>query len=229
MSDNQSSEKKHKSYNWLLGVSWLVTFVILILPFVCHPPDVGGVNDLAWKDSLRIERNKNGEEVAKNILILADRDAFKKMYFAKDSDYQRLQKMVDKNTLSATLIKNTTSFTGTTKTEIKWDTVEVEGEKIYPTYITSFKNKWISDTIIANKDSTELRLKVYNEYEIIQNWERPKWYKQKQPMIEVTNKNPYTETTTLKSFAVATPPKKRALFFVLGALAGAGAFYYFSK
>lgn len=220
---------KYKPNKIYVIASAVVIIAVVILARMCNAPDVNDVNSLAKADSLKIFKNKYNEEVAQNVLILSQRDAFKKMYFAKDADYKRLQDIVDKNTIGATIIKNNTSFNNSVKTEIKWDTVKLDGEKVYPTYKRTFKNKWIADTIVADKDSVKLNIVVYNEYEVIQKWERPKWYKAKQPTIEVTNKNPYTQTVALKSFALKPPKPKRWAFFTAGLIVGAGAFIYFNK
>lgn len=197
---------------------------ILLLRSCGQPTDVTIVSEQAKKDSLQLFRDALGQEHAKNITIIADRDQFKKMYFAKDSDYRALQLSVDKNTMSAILLRNNSTASIKTGSNISYrdtilkrvhDSIQIT---IYPTYSRVFKSKWFNDSIVANKDSIFSRPAFFNEYMITQRYERKNIFHKKYCYVDVTSKNPYTTTTALKSFLVASP-KRNIGKFIFGSIA----------
>lgn len=179
-------------------------------------------------DSLHKEINSKGEEITKTRLMLTDYEMIKHRMFSADSTIKKLQQIIDKHTLSATVLNNSTHDHGSTTTTItniqyvpKHDTMWV-----YPTYKSSWAERWSKGTIIATKDSITRDYTVFNEFAIKQAFERngkgiKKYFMQRVPTVEVTNKNPMTQTLDLKSFQLEPDKKGKRAAFLIGIISGA--------
>lgn len=169
------------------------------------------------KDSLKQYKNKYNEEVSKiSILEGSSNKQFVELA-SKDSQIIKLQQLVKENNKrikhggSVTNITNQTDISSLTPTIItEPDTVEVEHYTyIYPRYETTVnKDGWIVGKMIATKDSVELDVSINNEYNIIMGREGG-FLRKKKPFIEITNKNPYTTTKTLRTYDVSAPKPKK--------------------
>jgi hypothetical protein len=102
---------------------------------------------------------------------------------------------------SVTTITNNTSAHGTSPTTIP--NPVSPSPTVYPVYNSIFNSEWISLAINARHDSTNWKLRIINKYSVVIGFEKGK------PFAEVTNKNPYTETTSLRSYEVTVPKPKR--------------------
>lgn len=80
-------------------------------------------------------------------------------------------------------------------------TPTVQGKS--PEYISNFSNPWIDLAIHAKVDSTSYKLTIRNKYSILIGTEKGKTFAQ------ITNFNPYTETTDLRTYQVTIPKVKR--------------------
>lgn len=184
----------------------------------------------ASQDTLHKFRNSFGQEETKTKLLYGTISDLKKLGSSKDSSIQKLLALVNKKTISATVLSTATSSTVTTSTAVSAkDTIRKDSlVYIYPEYKfnkgDTLKNKWEEIYATANKDSFHIKYKIFNEFDITQRYEKQgvkgKLFKQKIAMVNVINKNPKTETRELKSFAVAPPKQKKGIVFVAGVLVG---------
>lgn len=179
----------------------------------------------ASQDTLHKFRNKFGQEETKTKLLTGTVSDLKSLSASKDSSIQKLIRLVNKKTISATVLSSSTSGIVTASTTVSSaDTVRKDSLiYVYPKYtLEPVVTKWDSMSATATKDSFKVQYKVFNEFEITQNYEKQKvkgkWFKQDVAMVNVKNLNPKTETRELKSFALAPPKKKQGKAFVAGAL-----------
>lgn len=169
-------------------------------------------------------KNKLGEETAKSELIVSDNTKLFLSINSKDSTIIKLQGIVEANKKtiskygSATIFGTNTTINSTNVTDsiILRDTIR-EGNTvtIYPQYqfkVNQF-NDWITGSGYANKDSSHLDIKIKNEAEIVIGYSKDSGiknlFKKAKPYAIVKNKNPYTETSEFKTYAVALPKPKR--------------------
>lgn len=171
----------------------------------------------ATQDELVSWKNKDGENVAR-IAVLETRDAemFTSMH-TQDSLIKELQTLVKdygkqlKKQGSATIIK----------TETKYDTVYVkldaEPINIFPgsRIMDSINNKWIHSRFgfrvssvegnYISVDTTYYSLNVKNDYSLVIGKEKTGFLGLGKPKLfaEITNHNPYTETTALRTYQVS--------------------------
>ena len=210
--------KFHISLTAILIIACVI--LVLLLNKSCN--DVKKGKDFetmynASQDSLHKKRNKDGTEETTTALLYGSVASLKKLHADDSSAIGRLQKLVDKLTISATVFSTATTNTiSSATTVVPHDTV-IKGDSIliYPEYRTKFKNKWEDFDVRANRDTILVNYKVFNDFSFEQKWERQKWYKAKVPVITVKNNNPKTETTELKSFTVK--PKKHSRLKNIGA------------
>lgn len=100
------------------------------------------------------------------------------------------------------------------QTEILRDT-----SYIYPTY--KMKNEWVDisfHSIDSTFDNIDFSLKFINKYNVILGYDKKNIFSKKVPHVIVENRNPYSETSKLKSFVVDDKSKynKFGLGFQLG-------------
>ena len=65
--------------------------------------------------------------------------------------------------------------------------------------------------VTSNRDSTNLNIRVRNEYTVVLGYESQGLFKpkRKKPFAEVKSKNPYTEIDGLRTYQVSSPKEKR--------------------
>ena len=169
----------------------------------------------AINDTLTKVRMKNLEEKA-TITTLETKDAKSFVDLKiRDSEIIILQQTVKdyaKKLKAGSSVTNTTTETTVIKT-IRDTMYFAKPTDVYPTYKSTFEDKWIKYSTIANSDSTHLNLKVTNEYSVIVGKDKGK------PFVDVINKNPYSTTTKLRTFQVSIPSPKK---FGIGISIGAG-------
>lgn len=172
------------------------------------------------EDTIKKYKNKNGELVSSISLLQASNVNTLLEIKSKDKTIQWLQSEVllnkdkIKNGGSVSVVGTEVIFTGTNGTVINSNPskpIKI-GDTLYvfPEYLSFSKDStWIKYKIVANKDSTNLDLKVTNKYSVIIGEKRDKWYSKKYPVVEVTNKNPYDNIKTLRAFEVKNNQKTR--------------------
>jgi opacity protein-like surface antigen len=164
----------------------------------------------AMGDSIRYLKSKDGSQTATISSLVDNNDkTFEELVF-KDSIITSLQKLVKQysghlKAGSAAVIASTqTSFKDTGVTVVSThDTLKVDSlVYIYPLYIHSGTNNWVTYNMRMSRDSSYLDFKVTNKYSVVLG------YDHKKPFVDVTNYNPYSTTTTLRSYQVAVPKQK---------------------
>lgn len=178
----------------------------------------------AINDTLKIKRNEDSSTSAR---IMAFETSKMKDFLTiktKDSTIIELQKLVKqyRNKLgkegSATVFSSSTDLNTVVPTELQGMQVNPNGST-WPIYKSDINlSDWIVGQSIAYKDSTRLKLSIKNEYSVVIGDEGG-WFKKRKPFVEVTNKNPYSNTQTLRTYRVAGPRPKR---FGIGLHAGYG-------
>lgn len=223
--------KPQHIYEKLFSFALVALAILFVLQWrTCNRMHEAELTNTAYEasnDSLHKEVNQKGQEITSTQLILADYNTLKNKLHVSDSTVKKLQQLITKKTISATVLNTNTTDNGTTSTttikteiELRHDTVFV-----YPTYQSKWSERWSTGTITASKDSVSRSITLYNEYQINQSYERTgkgigKYFKQRTPMVEVTNINPYTTTTALKSYALAPDKRSKKRAFVAGILLG---------
>lgn len=123
----------------------------------------------------------------------------------KDGDIVKLQQLVadyKKKLEPGSSVTNVSSQTIVYKT-IR-DTVQYSTtDSLFPIYKAKYVDKWVSNDVVASRDSINFKLKVTNEYSAVIGY-----YKRK-PFVDVINYNPYSTITVLRTYQVAAPRDKR--------------------
>ena len=178
----------------------------------------------AAQDTLHHTRNKLGQEETKTASLYGSLSDFKKIHASDSSAIGKLQKMVDKHTISATYLNTSTGnvISSATDDVIGRDTIwKDKVAYIYPEYRDTIMNKWERFILSATKDSFRLNYKVINEFNIIQSWQRPGFLKRKVPTASVVNLNPHTETVQFQSFNLKEDKGNRIRDGAIGVAIGA--------
>lgn len=179
------------------------------------------------QDSLRFTRNKLNEQLATTNLLYGSVSDLKKLHASDSSTIGRLQKMVNKNTISATSLAVVTNsnINISEQATIVHDTITSNGvEYLYPEYRDTIKNKWETVIIKVNKDSAHVDYKIFNEFDLKQEWKSNGLFKRKTAIASVLNLNPNTETLQYKTFTVKEDKSNRFRDFLIGVLAASIAF-----
>lgn len=178
-------------------------------------------------DTVKVWRDKDSLSHAKiQVLETSNPKDFVNIK-SNDKEVQDLQKLVKtyqdklKKKGSATIFETTTEIG--TQIPTKVDTIYVPKDGLVvkkPVYYSSFNlGGWVEGNTKATEDSTQVNLKVRNEYSVIIGEESQGWFKPRKPFVEVINKNPYSETDKLRTYQVQTPAVKR---FGIGPFVGYG-------
>ncbi|MGQ0829879.1 MAG: hypothetical protein ACT4ON_15950 [Bacteroidota bacterium] len=157
------------------------------------------------EDSLQHTRNAMKQQITTTALLYGKINDFKKLRSSDSSTITKLQKLVNKLTISATYLKTVTdnNITSVTGTIVARDTIKKDSLiYIYPEYSTNYSNRYERFNAKANKDSFNIQYKVFNEFELVQKWKRNGIFKRKTPIAEITNLNPHTETLEYKTFTI---------------------------
>lgn len=172
-----------------------------------------GLHDLqtALDDTITQYRNKHGQQVITISVLQGEREQDFLKLKSKDSTVKALQKVVKdyKGKLqSATVASTETTDTGKSKTTETSDTVRVaEKWELRPVYKTEWKERWSEGTIEAHFDTVYRNIKTKNEFAFTHGTKR-NLFKKDVLKVEMTNLNPNTVTTELRSYSVAMPKKR---------------------
>ena len=181
----------------------------------------------AQNDELKTYRNKLGQQVAERKVFDADYASMKQLINSKDSLVRELAKMVNKNTLAATIFTGKTSTSNVSKTETssKADTIVKEDTVfVYAEYKTSVANEWEEYTISANKDSISLQHTTFNKFSIEQKYVNDGFLKPKAIDFKITNYNPNTITVDARSYLLHPKKEGRGIWLIGSFLAGFATF-----
>lgn len=184
----------------------------------------------AYNDTLTKYKNKQGLNESKISILSTSRKELLSLNSSKDSTIQKLQKLVKESGHSVT---SATIHSATTLGNIIGNTISVSKDTIYkdsiayiyPEYHYSDSAKWHNFKVTMCKDSTNLFYKINNQYSYIVKHEKPKgFFSQKIPIIMVTNLNPNTTTTELRTWQVPCNCNNKKWFFG-GLILGSGSFF----
>ena len=193
--------------------SWLVLIFIIIIIIFCVKACNNNIRKENSKlveslnDSIRYYRDVEGVLHSK-ISVIED-DYFLKLKL-KDKEIVELQDLVEKykNVKSATIIKTETKIVEKIINKTVLDTISNT-----PIYESSFNLKdYIWGDIVAKKDTTDIKINIKNDFNIVTYKERGKL------VLDVSDKNPYSVTKVQRSY-INLPKQKR---FGLGVNAGYG-------
>ena len=156
------------------------------------------------QDTIRFWKNKDGENVARIFVLSSEKlGDFLKMK-TKDDTIIRLQTLVKEykkqlhNQGSATIIQTITEYDTTYVTNNLLDTIYFPNTTI----LDSISNRWISTKFGFDRGNTIFSLRVDNLYSVVIGEESRGLFKKKEPFVEVTNHNPFTETAMLRTYQV---------------------------
>ncbi len=173
------------------------------------------------QDTLHKERNAKGQEIASIATIYTSEiKDLKGLVDSKDSTLNKLKRIVDKKTLSATILSNTTTDKGVTNTIVTHDTSNSSknSSSSKPIYSTSWHDQWSEGSITATADSITRHFIVHNQFEL-KTYTKGGLFKKETVISTVTNLNPYTETTELRTFQIKCNCNKTG-YFSAGLIAG---------
>ena len=156
------------------------------------------------QDTIRFWKNKDGENVARIFVLSSEKlEDFLKMK-TKDDTIIRLQTLVKEykkqlhNQGSATIIQTITEYDTTYVTNNLLDTIYFPTSTI----LDSISNRWISTKFGFDRGNTIFSLRVDNLYSVVIGEESRGLFRKKEPFVEVTNHNPFTETAMLRTYQV---------------------------
>lgn len=207
----------------LLGVLLVASplIVFLIIEQCNHEKRLKELTNAIGRPEETLWRSKDSLLHAKaNTIITASPKAFIKLE-SSDRRIKELQAEVAKYKKQlanggSVIVK----VADTVKVIVKTPTIENEANSLSPIYKSSFNLKgWVYGTSVARQDSTLLDLKIKNDYTILVVPTKSGFFRSIPGYVEVINKNPYVDNTSLSSYRVALPKPKR---FGLGVSAGYG-------
>jgi len=171
---------------------------------------------ISLNDTLSITKDEKGRQKAQIGVLKFEKEKDLLEIRTKDSSIIKLQDIVKdyKGKLKAAIILgNSTSDFGSSETIVILDTLHL---KQFPTYKTSWNEKWSKGTIIANKDSIHRNISFKNEFEITLGNVRNKLFRKKEFDVIVKNNNQNTYTEELRAFSVSPKSKKFNLALQIG-------------
>lgn len=227
-----TTEQKNNIKSYII-IALLICAMLLFNRSCNKSQEVDGIktaNESAM-DSMHKKINEQWQEITTTKLIVADYKTIKNKLFSSDSTIKKLQAIIDKHTISATILNNQTNDKGTTATTIiKWETID---SLVYPVYETTWNEQWSKGKITASNDSIHREVTLFNEFAIKQSYEKQKglkgFLKPRVAQIEITNKNPMTITTAVKSFSVEPDKNHRGRVLITGIVIGFGSYYLLSR
>ncbi|MCK9544378.1 MAG: hypothetical protein M0R03_20355 [Novosphingobium sp.] len=195
----------------------IVLIIIIIFYYVNslrYKVDVQENLIISLNDTLVKWKNKDGLNSAKiSVLETENTKQFLKLNL-KDKENKELQELVSlyekklKERGSATIFDTETKYI--TDTIILTD---VNCDNCIISYVDA--NEWIETSLLitpvretTNKSRFFLDYKIKNKYNVIIGEEKVSLFKKK-TFVEVINLNPYTETTSLRTYQVSKPKEKR--------------------
>ena len=173
----------------------------------------------ALNDTVKIWKDKNGISHSKTEVIKTSsiNDFLKQN--VKDKETKELQNVVKENKNRLGKQGSVTKFNGIIEFEKEIptlrDTIYIPKDGLVikkPVYNSSFDmDGWVVGSVKASEDSTKINLRIKNDYTVIVGEEKTGFLGlgKRKPFVEVTNKNPYSETTSLKTYQVENYKIKR--------------------
>lgn len=184
-------------------------------------------------DSLQTWKDENGVQRARiRAFETRETETFLK-FKTTDSLIIALQGMVKKfeknlrNSGSATIFRTETkvdTFLVGSVQVLPGDTIRRDSFiELYPKYISEFNlGGWIKGEITMGFDTLKITGESRNEYSVVIGEEKQKgWFKKPLAFVDVSNANPFSETTALRTYKVKK--EKKRVQVGLGSYVGYGA------
>lgn len=175
-------------------------------------------------DTIAVWKDKDGLNHAKIEVITTQ--SVKDFLAIKNltGENKKLQESVEKYKKQIKNGGSVTNITTETKVKTKTPTVVTTEPKTdkdgvvtqRPVYTSKFDlDGWVVGTTRATADSTEIDLKVRNEYTVVIGEDKTGFLGlgKAKPFVEVTNLNKYSETTSLKTYNVDVKNKKKVWIY----------------
>lgn len=175
-----------------------------------------GLQDVqtALNDTISQTRNSLNQQVTSISVLQTEREKDFLKLRTLDSTVSKLQQVVKNykgKAQSATVASTETSDSGVSKTTETLDTVRAaEKWELRPVYKTEWNERWSEGTIEAHHDSIHRSIKIKNEFTFTHGTKR-NLFKKDVLKVEMTNLNPNTVTTELRSYSVKMPKKHFSL------------------
>lgn len=222
------TEEELKEFNDSLKKVRIGTIVIMVLFLLllltvnqCNNNSVkNSLNTTILNDNQKTFKDKDNLSHTTNTVIEGNAKEFINLKI-KDEQIKSLQELVKKYKKQLASKGSVTHFKSETKINHSFprvDTVYVELDEysipthayFYPIKLKDEKDKvWVDGSAFANEHVLDLKLKTVNEYSVVIGEESQGWFKPKKPFVEVTNLNPFSETTKVKTYQVETKPAKK--------------------
>ena len=165
----------------------------------------------AVADTLSTYKDKDGNNVTMIQSLVSGRAKDIRELATSDSTILALKKVIRENEKklkdkgSVTVFETKTDIDTVFQTEVRF-----EKDSLNPIYYTKVNlDGWILGEVTAKVDSILLNLKIRNSYAIVVGEEKQGLFKKKKPFASVTNYNPYSETSDLRTYQVDLPRKRR--------------------
>jgi len=198
----------------------LLIFFIIFIVFLrtCANSIVNNKRIKNYNSEIKKWKDKDSVNHTKTKIIESQKIKYFLELKSKDSMITKLQKVVKnyKNKISkkgnVTLFSSNSKINNKSKTNITIKDTIIKNDTVYlyPEYKSDFNLKnWVIGNTISNKDTTEINLKIKNEYSVIIGNERKNIFSKNKPFVEIINYNPYTDIKNVKTYKVSTPRTKR--------------------
>lgn len=165
----------------------------------------------AANDTLSQYRNKYNQQVTSIAEFTSEREKDFLLMFSQDTTIKALQSLVKSyrgKLQSATIASTETTDSGKTITVVRIDTVLINGkQELKPVYSSAWNETWSVGIIEAHWDSIHRNIKTRNEFTFTHGYKR-NLFKKDVLKVEMTNLNPNTVTTELRSYSVSVPKKR---------------------
>lgn len=192
---------------------YLTAIVILIIVLFRQCEATKTVENLHIANEAKLElyKNKDGTQTAKirTLETKSHKDFIK--FKSQDSTIQRLQEILKDRKKDIGEHGSITIVKGTTKVDTVYVT-NVEYIDSLPVYKGKFNlGGWVIGTTVAKYDETSISLSVKNSIEIVLGDEKTGFLGLGPtiPFAEVTNLNPYSEITDLRTYRGKPQPARR--------------------
>ena len=175
----------------ILGIIVIVALIAMLQIKSCNTEkalEKAQLENQALTDSAKKFRDKNGDLNIQKEQLIGSRKNLIELLKKKDTE---VAKLLDNNKVN-TVIKY--------KDRLKWnDSIILVSECFIDTIIG---DKWVTLTLKADSNVLKTDIKILNEYTIVDEYVRDKWWKKKYPVITVKSKNPYSNTDSLVTYKV---------------------------
>ena len=204
--------KLSKVVDGLILVSIIIGVYIILNMKGCNSKPAQTVNLYkALEDTIKRYKDELGRVVNETSVLQASNTKLFLSFNTKNKDIIELQGEVKKyqkelkNGGSVTIIGTETNFNSSSITNVTETKPVKIGDTVfvYPVYSTdTIKNKWVTYKITSSKDSSNLYLKIKNNYTFILGEKREKLFSKKIPFVSIISDNPYEVINKLKTFEV---------------------------